>query len=60
MFFFNLLPYILSVLYPVARLFVALRLTSCGCWYSVSLPRCVVGWSAVCDCGIFRSCTLYF
>ena len=28
--------------------------------YSVSLPRCAVGWSAVCDCGIFRSCSLYF
>ena len=28
-------------------------LLSCDCKCSVSLPHGVVGWSAVCDCGIF-------
>ena len=25
---------------------------SCYCKWSVALPHCAVGWSAVCDCGI--------
>ena len=31
----------------------AVYLQSCDCKCSVSLPHGVVGWSAVCDCGIF-------
>ena len=27
-------------------------LMSCDCLCSVALPHVVVGWSAVCDCGI--------
>ena len=26
---------------------------SCGCYCSVALPHGAVGWSAVCECGIF-------
>ena len=32
---------------------VAVYLQLCDCKCSVSLPHGVVGWSAVCDCGIF-------
>ena len=28
-------------------------LMSCDCWCSVNLPNSALGWSAVCDCGIF-------
>ena len=28
-------------------------LKHCGCYCSVALPHGAVGWSAVCDCGIF-------
>ena len=35
------------------RELVAVYLQSCDCKCSVSLPHVVVGWSAVCDCGIF-------
>ena len=35
------------------RELVAVYLQSCDCKCSVSLPHGVVGWSAVCDCGIF-------
>ena len=31
---------------------------SCACY--VALPHGVMGWSAVCDCGIFRSYSLIF
>ena len=33
---------------------------SCDCWCSVALPRVAVGWSAVCDSGIFLSYPLAF
>ena len=29
-------------------------LMPCGCKCYVALPHDAVGWSAVCDCGIFR------
>ena len=29
-----------------------------GCYCSVSLPHCAIGWYVVCDCGIFRPCSL--
>ena len=32
----------------------------CGCLFSVSLPRGAVGWSFICDCGIFWSYSLTF
>ena len=35
------------------RELVAVYLQSCDCKFSVSLPQGVVGWSVVCDCGIF-------
>ena len=35
------------------RELVAVYLQSCDCKCSVSFPHGVVGWSAVCDCGIF-------
>ena len=35
------------------RELVAVYLQSCDCKCSVSLPHVGVGWSAVCDCGIF-------
>ena len=28
-------------------------LLSCGCSFSVPLPRVAVGWSVFCECGIF-------
>ena len=40
------------------RELVAVYLQSCDCKRSVSLPHGVVGWSAVCDCGIFRTLRL--
>ena len=33
---------------------------ACDCWCSVALPHGVVGWSAVCDCGISCSYSLTF
>ena len=33
-------------------------LMSCDCLCSESLPLSVIGWSAVCDCGISWSCLL--
>ena len=38
---------------PGKKELVAVYLHSCDCKCSVSLPHGVVGWSAVCDCGIF-------
>ena len=35
------------------RELVAVYLQSCDCKCFASLPHGVVGWSAVCDCGIF-------
>ena len=32
----------------------------CGCYYSLPLPHDAAGWSKVCDCGIFWSCSLFF
>ena len=34
-------------------LYFIVFLLSCDCKCSVSIPHGVVGWSAVCDCGIF-------
>ena len=33
--------------------FVIISLVFCDCCCSVALPHGAVGWSAVCDCGIF-------
>ena len=33
-------------------------LVSCEFHFSVALPHDAMGWSAVCDCGIYRSYTL--
>ena len=38
------------------RELVSLPYLCCGCLCSVPLPHDVVGWSAVCDCGISWSC----
>ena len=35
-------------------------LLPCGCQNSISLPRGAVGWSVVCDCGIFGHTHLPF
>ena len=32
----------------------------CGCYRSLTLPRGVMGWYVVCDCGIFWSYSLTF
>ena len=32
----------------------------CDSQYSLALPYSAMGWSAVCDCGIFRSYSLVF
>ena len=32
---------------------------SCDCYCSVTLPQEAVGWSAVCDCGISLSYSLF-
>ena len=37
----------------------ALRRLYCDCLCSVSLPLCVMGWYAACECGIFQSYTLF-
>ena len=55
----------LSVLSSLAiilrkRELVALLELCCGCLHSVSLPHGVMGWSAVCDCGISWSYPLTF
>ena len=39
------------------RELVAVYLQSCDCKCSVFLSHGVVGWSAVCDCGIFWTLT---
>ena len=35
-------------------------LVSCDCYCSVAIPHGAVGWSAVCDCGIFYHTHLLF
>ena len=32
----------------------------CNCYCSVALPHGAVGWSAVCDCGIFWSYAFFY
>ena len=39
--------------------FIIFRM-SCYCKCSVALPHGAVGWSAVCDCGIYRPYLLTF
>ena len=52
--FWYALLYVLSsfaIILARKKELVAFLLLSFGC-LAVALPQCVVGWSAVCDCGI--------
>ena len=42
----------------LVALLIVLRM-SCNCKYCVALPNGAVGWSAVCDCGIIGSYSLF-
>ena len=50
---------IISLSERAAHFTVIVFLLSCGCYCSVFLPQGFLGWSAVCDCGISWSYSLY-
>ena len=50
----------LTIFSLIKRELAALFELYCGFHCSVSLPEGTVGWSAVCNCGIFWSYSLFY